>query len=250
MSTATAERREARDAAAGGASKRAYVQRTFSEIAPSYDLLNHVLSVNLDRGWRRAAIDALEWTRRPDGTYLDVCAGTMDVGTELAARRGFRGAVVCADFAEPMLRGGLRKTRGLSVGAVVADAMRLPVRDASASGALVAFGVRNFDDIDAGLRELARVVAPGARVVILECAEPPRAIVRTLYHVYFQRVLPLIGGLVSGHRTAYRYLPESVANFPDADALATRMRAAGLVDVGYRRLTFGTAAIHWGARPA
>ena len=250
MSTATTERREARDAAAGGASKRAYVRRTFSEIAPSYDLLNHVLSVNLDRGWRRAAIDALEWTRRPDGTYLDVCAGTMDVGTELAARRGFRGAVVCADFAEPMLRGGLRKTRGLSVGAVVADAMRLPVRDASASGALVAFGVRNFDDIDAGLRELARVVAPGARVVILECAEPPRAIVRTLYHVYFQRVLPLIGGLVSGHRTAYRYLPESVANFPDADALATRMRAAGLVDVGYRRLTLGTAAIHWGARPA
>ena len=85
MSTATAERREARDAAAGGASKRAYVRRTFSEIAPSYDLLNHVLSVNLDRGWRRAAIDALDWTRRPDGTYLDVCAGTMDVGAALAA---------------------------------------------------------------------------------------------------------------------------------------------------------------------
>ena len=105
-------------------------------------------------------------------------------------------------------------------------------------------------DIDAGLRELARVVAPGARVVILECAEPPQAIVRALFNVYFRGVLPVIGSLVSGHRTAYRYLPESVANFPDADTLAARMRAAGLVDVGYRRLTFGTAAIHWGARPA
>ena len=250
MSTATAERREAHDAAAGGASKRAYVQRTFSEIAPSYDLLNHVLSVNLDRGWRRAAIDALEWWKRPDGTFLDVCAGTMDVGAELAARAGFRGAVLCADFAEPMLRGGVAKTRGLPVGAVVADAMRLPVRDGSAAGALVAFGVRNFDDIAAGLRELARVVMPGARVVILECAEPPSAVVRALYHLYFRGVLPVIGGLVSGHHTAYRYLPESVANFPGADELAALMRGAGLVDVAYRRLTFGTAAIHWGVRPA
>lgn len=250
MATATAERREARDAAEGGASKRAYVQRTFSEIAPSYDLLNHVLSVNLDRGWRRAAIDALEWTKRPDGTYLDACAGTMDVGAELAARPGFRGAVLCADFAEPMLRGGLAKTRGLAVRPVVADAMRLPVRDGSAAGVLVAFGVRNFDDIDAGLAELKRVLAPGARAVILECSEPPSAIVRALYHVYFRGVLPVIGGLVSGHRTAYRYLPESVANFPSAEALAARMRAVGFVEVGFRRLTLGTAAIHWGMRSA
>jgi demethylmenaquinone methyltransferase/2-methoxy-6-polyprenyl-1,4-benzoquinol methylase len=249
MSTATAERREARDAASGGASKRAYVQRTFSEIAPSYDLLNHLLSVNLDRGWRRAAIDALEWTKRPEGTYVDACAGTMDVGAELAARRGFRGAVVCADFAEPMLRGGLEKTRGLPVRAVVADAMRLPVRDGAAAGVIVAFGVRNFDDISAGLRELRRVVAPGARAVILECAEPPSAMVRALYHVYFRGVLPFIGGLVSGHRTAYRYLPVSVANFPQPEELAALMRDAGFVEVGFRRLTFGTAAIHWGARP-
>lgn len=249
MSTATTERREARDAASGGASKRAYVRRTFSEIAPSYDLLNHMLSANLDRGWRRAAIDALGWTRRPDGTYLDVCAGTMDVGAELAARRGFHGAVLCADFAEPMLRGGLAKTRGLPVTPLVADAMRLPVLDGSVAGALVAFGVRNFEDLDVGLRELKRVVAPGGRVVILECAEPPSAIVRALYHVYFRGVLPLIGTLVSGHRTAYRYLPESVANFPQPEDLASRMRAVGFADVGFRRLTMGTAAIHWGVRP-
>jgi len=250
MVTAAAEQREARDAASGGASKRAYVRRTFSEIAPSYDLLNHLLSVNLDRGWRRAAIEALEWTRRPDGTYLDACAGTMDVGTELAASRGFRGTVLCADFAEPMLRGGLEKTRGLPVRAVVADAMRLPVRDGSAAGVIVAFGVRNFENIEDGLRELLRVVAPGGRAVILECAEPPRAIVRALYHLYFRGVLPLVGSLVSGHRTAYRYLPESVANFPQPEELAALMRAAGFAGVGFRRLALGTAAIHWGERPA
>lgn len=250
MTTATAERREALEAAAGGAAKRAYVRRIFSEIAPRYDLLNHLLSANLDRGWRRAAIDALQWTRRPAGTYLDVCAGTMDVGADLAARKGFSGAVVCADFAEPMLRRGLAKTASLTVSPVVADALRMPVRDGASAGALVAFGVRNFDDIDAGLRELARMLAPGARLVILECAEPPSRVVRALYHLYFQRVLPFIGRVISGHRTAYSYLPESVANFPPPDELAARMRAAGLVDVGYRRLTLGAAAVHWGARPA
>ncbi|HUO52863.1 MAG TPA: ubiquinone/menaquinone biosynthesis methyltransferase [Gemmatimonadaceae bacterium] len=250
MSSALAEREEALDAAAGGASKRSYVRRIFSEIAPSYDLLNHLLSANLDRGWRRAAIDALRWEQRPAGTFLDVCAGTMDVGAELAARPGFRGAVVCADFAEPMLRSGLAKTHGAKVSPVVADALRLPVRTGAGAGALVAFGVRNFEDLDAGLRELARVLAPGARLVILECAEPPSAAVRALYHLYFRRVLPLIGRLVSGHRTAYRYLPVSVASFPQPEELAARLRAAGLTDVGFRRLALGTAAIHWGMRAA
>jgi demethylmenaquinone methyltransferase/2-methoxy-6-polyprenyl-1,4-benzoquinol methylase len=250
MSLVMTERREALDAAAGGATKRSYVRRMFSEIAPRYDLLNHLLSANLDRGWRTAAIDALQWTRDPEGTYLDVCAGTMDVGAELARRPGFRGAVVCADFAEPMLRSGLAKAPPERVSPVVADALRLPVRDGAGSGALVAFGVRNFEDIDAGLCELARVLAPGARLVILECAEPPVAVVRALYHLYFQRVLPFIGRLVSGHPTAYSYLPVSVAAFPQPEELAARMRAAGLVDVGFRRLAMGTAALHWGARGA
>jgi demethylmenaquinone methyltransferase / 2-methoxy-6-polyprenyl-1,4-benzoquinol methylase len=242
------ERQEAREAAAGGADKRAYVRRIFSEIAPRYDLLNHLLSANLDRGWRRAAIAALDWPRRPDGTYLDVCAGTMDVGAQLAAMPGFRGAVMCADFAEPMLRRGLAKTAGLAVRPVVADALHLPVRDGAAAGALVAFGVRNFADIDAGLRELARVLAPRARLVILECSEPPNAAVRALYDLYFRRILPVVGRAVSGHPTAYSYLPESVANFPIADELAARMRAAGFAQVAYRHLAMGTAAVHWGER--
>jgi demethylmenaquinone methyltransferase/2-methoxy-6-polyprenyl-1,4-benzoquinol methylase len=106
--------------------------------------------------------------------------------------------------------------------------------------------VRNYTDIDAGLRELRRVLKKGARLVVLECSEPPNAAVRAFYDLYFQHVLPLIGRVVSGHKTAYSYLPKSVQNFPDADRLAERMRGAGLVNVGYKRLTMGTAAIHWG----
>lgn len=246
MSSLDTEQREALDAAAGGAAKRAYVRRIFSEIAPRYDLLNHLLSFNIDRGWRTRAIAALRWERRPGGTYLDVCAGTMDVSTALAGRPGFRGTVIAADFAEPMLRGGRAKARGLSVHPVVADALQLPVADAAADGALVAFGVRNFDDLDQGLRELRRVLAPGARLVILEFSTPRSAIVRAGYHLYSHHVLPRIGRLVSGHRTAYRYLPESVAVFPTAPELARRLERAGFVHVGHHPLTMGIAAVHWG----
>ncbi len=246
MTVLTEEQREAVEAAEGGSSKRAYVKRTFEEIAPRYDLLNHLLSVNLDRGWRRLAIEAMAIERDPAGAYLDVCAGTMDVGAEIAARAGFRGNVICADFAEPMLRGGLAKTAGLPVRAVVADALRLPVRDGTASGAIVSFGVRNFDDINAGFRELRRVLKSGARLVVLDCSHPPSRIVRALYDEYFQKLLPFIGRMVSGHKTAYSYLPMSVQHFPNADQLAEQMRGAGFANVAYRRLSMGTVAVHWG----
>lgn len=250
MPSLDTEQREAHDAASGGAAKRAYVRRMFSDIAPRYDLLNHLLSLNIDRGWRRRAIAALGWARRADGTFLDVCAGTLDIAGELARQSGFGGTVVGADFAEPMLRIGLAKTQGARVRAVVADALELPLAEGAVAGAIVAFGVRNFDALDRGLRELHRVLAPGARLVILECSTPRLAIVRALYGLYFQRVLPLIGRAVSGHRTAYRYLPESVANFPRPEALAERLRRAGFIDVGWQALTLGVVALHWGTRPA
>lgn len=250
MSAVDTERREALEAAAGGAAKRRYVRQMFSEIALSYDLLNHVLSLNIDRGWRRRAIDALAWERRSQGVYLDICAGTLDVSVELARRPQFRGTVIAADFAEPMLRAGRRKVGGAPVCPVVADALQLPFADGAADGALVAFGVRNFGDIDAGLGELVRVLAPGARLVVLDCSTPPLALVRRVYHVYFRRVLPVIGRLVSGHRTAYTYLPDSVAAFPGAPELARRLERAGLTNVGYRPLTFGVTAVHWGERAA
>ncbi len=248
MSSAKTEEREALEAAAGGDEKRAYVRRIFSEIAPSYDLLNHVLSLNIDRGWRERAIRALSLERRPRGIYLDICAGTLDVSAQVAREPGFGGSVVAVDFAEPMLRRGRSKTRDLPVAPLVADALRLPLADGSADGIIVAFGARNFDALDAALAELARVLAPGARLVILELSTPPSRLVRLGYHLYFHRVLPLIGRLVSGHRTAYSYLPASVANFPAVEELARRMERAGLERVGFDTLTLGVAALHWGER--
>lgn len=240
----------ASDAAAGGREKRAYVRRIFSEIAPRYDLLNHVLSLNLDRGWRRRALRLLDWTRRPDGVYLDLCAGTLDVGAMLTRQPGFRGFVVGADFAEPMLRagGGKAPREGApALAPVAADAVALPFADASCDGAIVAFGIRNVAGLDAALAEARRVLRPGARFVILEFTTPPNALVRGAYHAYFRRVLPAVGGLVSGHRTAYRYLPASVAHFPPEPVLAERMRAAGFGEVRWERLALGVAAIHVGA---
>lgn len=239
---------EATRAAAGGAEKRAYVKRIFSEIAPSYDLLNHLLSFNIDRWWRRRAIAALGWDRRPGGTYLDVCAGTLDVGAQLAHTSGFRGHILGADFAEPMLRRGLGKAPASVLAPVTADALQLPLRDGSVSGAIVAFGIRNVADLDAGLREVRRVLDVGGRFVILEFSTPRLAVVRALYHLYFHRVLPLVGRLVSGHRTAYTYLPRSVANFPTGSDLAARMERAGFGRVRWEPLTFGIAAIHIGER--
>jgi demethylmenaquinone methyltransferase/2-methoxy-6-polyprenyl-1,4-benzoquinol methylase len=248
MPVQDAQRDEARLAAAGGAEKRAYVRRVFSEIAPRYDLLNHVLSLNVDRLWRRRAIRALAWERAPHATYVDLCAGTLDVGAELVRRPGFAGLVIGADFAEPMLRAGKGKAPLSAVAPVAADALALPIADASAAGAIVAFGVRNLADLDAGLREARRVLAPGARLVILEFSTPRTPLVRALYHFYFRRILPIVGRLVSGHETAYRYLPESVANFPDREALARRLERAGFRNVQWRALTLGIAALHWGER--
>ena len=246
MTDVEAEATEA--AEQGGVVKRAYVRRVFSTIAPRYDLLNHLLSFNIDRRWRRLAIDALGWERVPNGLYLDVCAGTLDVATELARRPGFRGQVIGADFAEPMLRAGVAKTTGRNVAPLVADALDLPLGDQTASGVIVAFGIRNVADVDAAIAEAARVLAPRGRFVILEFSTPRRRIVRAFYHLYFQHVLPRIGAIISGHPTAYRYLPRSVANFPDEPELARRMTAAGFRDVSWRSLMLGIAAIHVGEK--
>ena len=243
------EARRARAAAAGGVGKRAYVRDVFERIAPTYDLLNHLLSFNVDRRWRRRAIAELRWERDPRGTYLDVCAGTLDVAAQLARSDGFAGRVVATDFAEPMLRAGRAKVPSGTTALVVGDALRLPLRDASVSGAIVAFGIRNVVDLDVALREMRRVLRPGGRFVVLEFSTPRSWLVRAAYHAYFHHVLPFVGGIVSGHRSAYRYLPRSVASFPVEEELAARMRRAGFADVGWRSLTSGIAAVHVGTRP-
>lgn len=244
--TLDADRRRAAAAAAGGAEKRDYVQQIFSEIAPRYDLLNHVLSMNVDKGWRRDALVALGWTQAPAGRYLDLCAGTLDVGAQLVRQAGFTGYVMAADFAEPMLRMGEGKAPRTTLGPVAADALQLPVADASFDGAIVAFGIRNVASLDAGLREVRRALKPGARFVILEFSTPRNALVRSGYQFYFHSVLPAIGRVVSGHKTAYTYLPKSVAHFPVEEELAARMTAAGFRSVTWTPLSFGIAAIHTG----
>lgn len=235
-------------AASGGAEKRGYVQAVFSQIAPRYDLLNHLLSFNIDKRWRRRALKELGWERTPAGTFLDVCAGTLDVGATLVATRGFDGTVIGADFAEPMLRAGAGKAPAIRLAPVAADALQLPLGDASMDGAIVAFGIRNVADLDAGLREVHRVLRPGARFVILEFTTPRSRIIRAGYHLYFHRVLPFIGGVISGHPTAYAYLPRSVASFPEEMELARRMREAGFREARYATLTFGIAAVHVGVK--
>ena len=224
----------------------AYVRGMFTAIAPRYDFLNHLLSLNVDRSWRRTAVARLGWEAKPDGTYLDLCAGTLDLAAELARRDGFRGRVIGADFAVPMLAQGRNKSpRAVPV---AADALQLPFPSARFDGALVGFGLRNLADIDRGLHEAARVLKPGARFVVLDFTTPRFAPLRAVYLFYFRRILPAIGRLVSKHRDAYTYLPESVLAFPEPEALTARLSAAGFSRVGFERLTGGICALHYGTR--
>jgi demethylmenaquinone methyltransferase/2-methoxy-6-polyprenyl-1,4-benzoquinol methylase len=230
----------------GGPAKRAYVRGVFAEIAPRYDLLNHVLSLNADRRWRRAAVDRLHWNRAPGGTYLDLCAGTLDLAAELGNRAGFTGHVVAADFVTPMLRRGAGKSA--RVVPATADALRLPFADGAFDGATVGFGVRNLMDLDAGLREAARVLKPGARFVVLEFTTPVWQPFRAIYLGYLQFILPVVGRLVSKHRTAYDWLPASVRGFPEPPELAARLKTAGFADVTWETRWGGIIAIHTAVR--
>ena len=229
------------------AQKRRYVREMFSAIAPTYDVLNHLLSLNIDRSWRDRALTRLGWEARPEGRYLDACAGTLDFAAALMAKPGFRGVVVGADFALPMLRLGGAKAGGRILRAG-SDALQLPFADGTFDGAFVGFGIRNLADLDAGLTELRRVLRDGARLVVLDFTTPTFAPLRALYLFYFRRVLPLAGRLISGHPTAYAYLPSSVLEFPAPAALRQRMEGADFRGGAWELLSGGIAAVHWGER--
>lgn len=229
-----------------GAEREKQVQQIFSEIAPRYDLLNHVLSLNIDRSWRRKAVDRLEWTDRPEGTYLDACARTFDLSLELAQRKDFRGRVVASDFAHPMLVTGTPKITAAPVQSVCGDSLELPFEDDVFEGATVGFGVRNLSQLEVGLAEFRRVLKPGRRLVVLEFTVPPNAVMRAGYLFYFHNILPLVGRIVSGHPWAYTYLPESVKEFPGPKELGALFEKVGFEDVGWKLVSGGIAAIHWG----
>jgi demethylmenaquinone methyltransferase/2-methoxy-6-polyprenyl-1,4-benzoquinol methylase len=229
--------------------KHDYVRAMFDAIAPRYDLLNSVLSARLHHGWRRAAVRAARLSA--GDVALDVCTGTGDLAFELARRVGDQGEVVAADFSEPMLVLGAAKAVRRSPASIrwaLADTQSLPFPDHAFDAVTVGFGIRNVADIDAGIAEMARVARPGGRVVILEFTQPRNAVFAALYALYTFRLLPILGGLISGRQEAYEYLPSSVAAFLTREALADRMRAAGLTDVGFSDLMLGTVAIHSGVK--
>ncbi|MDX1387828.1 MAG: bifunctional demethylmenaquinone methyltransferase/2-methoxy-6-polyprenyl-1,4-benzoquinol methylase UbiE [Acidobacteriota bacterium] len=221
------------------------VREMFGSIAPRYDLLNHLLSFNLDRRWRRRAVRELA----PDSgaRVLDLCGGTGDLSVELA-REVREGVVVCCDFCQPMLelaRSKFRKKR-LDDRCVVlgADGLRLPFREATFDAVTVAFGVRNFADLDAGLREIGRVLRPSGRLVVLEFSTLQAPVMSRLYRFYLDRVLPRLGDSVSGESGPYGYLARTIGEFPDVDLLAGRIREAGFAAVGWTTMTGGIVAVH------
>lgn len=230
----------------GGPEKRAYVRDIFTAIAPTYDRLNRIISLRFDQRWRRYAVRRLGWERRPDGIYLDLCAGTLDFAATLARQPGFRGRIVAADFVAPMLRLGRDKTPRAAP--VSADALELPFPDASFDGAMVGWGLRNLVDLDAGLAEAARVLRPGGRLVVLDMTLPTQPQLRRAYEFYFRRVLPWIGRRISKHTTAYTWLPASTYVFPSPPTLARRLELRGFREVAYTTFMGGVCALHMGTR--
>jgi demethylmenaquinone methyltransferase/2-methoxy-6-polyprenyl-1,4-benzoquinol methylase len=228
------------------------IRQMFGAIAPSYDLLNHLLSLNVDRYWRWRTTRLVP--PEAEGPILDVCTGTGDLALAYDRAAGRRVPIVGSDFCLPMLLPARDKTRRQRAGGrvqfVEADTQRLPFPSDTFQLVTVAFGLRNVTDPDRGIGEMVRVCRPGGRVAILEFSKPRHWLFGRLYQFYFRYVLPLVGQAVSRSRdSAYRYLPESVQAFPDGEALAAKLRGHGLTEVVFHALTFGIATLYVGTKP-
>jgi demethylmenaquinone methyltransferase / 2-methoxy-6-polyprenyl-1,4-benzoquinol methylase len=226
-----------------------WVRAMFGRIAPTYDLANHVLSMNLDRMWRATTVKRVRHIlERPDARTLDLCCGTGDLLLALDAQSAR--PAMGSDFCHPMLTAAREKVsrRKRACPLFEADALRLSVADDALDLITVAFGFRNLADYDAGLAEMHRVLKPSGLLAILEFSQPGNTAFGKLYGFYSRKVLPLIGAALSGSREAYAYLPESIERFPSAEDLAARMGAAGFRSVEFLRMTGGTVALHLGTK--
>jgi demethylmenaquinone methyltransferase/2-methoxy-6-polyprenyl-1,4-benzoquinol methylase len=236
-------------------SRAPFVRAMFGRIARRYDLMNTLMTGGRHHAWRRLAVRQACLSGRQaqpaGGRALDVCCGTGDFALELA-RQG-ASVVVGVDFSREMLALAARKAQMAGLGSRVqwqlADALELPFPDGAFLCATSGFSLRNVDDVGRALREMARVVAPGGRVAVLELTPVRSRLFGPVFRAYFRGLVPLVGGLVVGDRAAYTYLPDSVRAFPIADELADLMRQAGLVEVQYRLLALGTVALHVGVKP-
>ncbi len=226
------------------------VREMFGKIATRYDLLNHLLSGNIDRRWRRLVAKALETTLSSgEARVLDVACGTGDLSLTLL--ESGKAVIVGVDFCRPMLQIAKDKasSHGSAVSLIEGDALQLPFADQSFEATTIAFGLRNLASVEAGFRELFRVLKPGGRIAVLEFSRPRMPVVRSLFNVYFTKLLPLLGGWISGSKRAYEYLPASVSRFPNQTELASIMSSSGFDAVTFRNLTGGIAALHMGTRP-
>jgi demethylmenaquinone methyltransferase / 2-methoxy-6-polyprenyl-1,4-benzoquinol methylase len=253
----TVKEEERRESVRGAAPARAHdrqsaaraVREMFTSIAPRYDLLNHLLSFNVDRlWWRQAARSFSHILRRPDANILDLCCGTGDMTFALRRQaRPFEPRILGVDFSHAMLQLASRKSAGTRLRWLEADALRLPFVGEQFDLITTAFGFRNLTDYDAGLREIARLLRPSGECGILEFGEP-RGVLGSLYRIYFKRILPVVGTVISGVKGPYAYLPASVARFPHPDEMLARMRQAGFRDATWTPYTFGIAGLYRGKR--
>lgn len=233
-------------------SAAANVQQMFDAIAPRYDLLNHLLSMGLDRWWwARTARSFRNVLERPEAVVLDLCCGTGDMTMALMKHRPAgvgEAAVLAVDFSREMLARGREKFAGKNIVAIEADALHLPMENNALDLVTSAFGFRNLANYDEGLAELYRVLQPGGQIGILD-ANQPEGMVGALYNLYFKRVLPWVGGMISGDAGAYRYLPASVERFPRPKRMLEMIRAAGFRDASWTGYTFGTAGLYRATKP-
>ena len=229
--------------------KKDGVRKLFDNIASDYDRLNHILSLNIDKGWRKKAVWELLDEDRPL-KVLDVACGTGDFTIEIAGKVAAGSSVVGVDISEGMMAVCREKIKAAGVAAeiAVADCEALPYDDNTFDRISVGFGVRNFEHLELGLSEMHRVLLPGGKLVVLELSVPSNAFIRWCYKLYFLKILPAIGGLISGNRGAYEYLPASVLRFPAPDKFVAMMREAGFDVVEHTALTFGICRMYVGKK--